>query len=235
MLRSSFSHAVSASTLCRVLYTTRAMSSIPSFATVDPNFNGTNPTDGFNLVKRQMDSKSAKVETIIDPLNGEAFMTMPLTQKNELPPFVESMRSCPKHGLHNPLKNIDRYVMYGEICAKAGTLFREEKVADYFAKLVQRTSPKSYFQARNEVTTRAKKAVAIAGHTVPWCSSRLLTLPIEIPVLQMMGSSVYGQQGASQDGAVMNDLLLQIKPRNTLFTGSQAVAEKLAKDLKWSD
>ncbi|UIZ21598.1 hypothetical protein KXD40_000910 [Peronospora effusa] len=287
MLYSSSLRVTSALATRRALSVSRTMSSLPSFATVDPNFSGANPTDGFNLVNGKW-TKSAKKETILDPLNGEAFMTMPLTQNDELAPFVESMLSCPKHGLHNPLKNVDRYVLYGQICAKAGALFRQEKVADYFSKLVQRTSPKSYFQARNEVKVTGKFLENFSGDQVrflarsfgvsgdhqgqesrgyrwPYGPVVLITpfnFPIEIPVLQMMGALFMGNKVLlkvdskvsivmqetlrllhacgmpltdvdfiNSDGAVMNDLLLQIKPRNTLFTGSQAVAEKLAKDL----
>ncbi|RLN55695.1 hypothetical protein BBJ29_003460 [Phytophthora kernoviae] len=287
MLRSSSLRAASAMATRRTLCSTRALSSLPSFATVDPDFSGAKPTDGFNLVNGKW-TKTAKTETILDPLNGEEFMTMPLTQKNELAPFVESMTSCPKHGLHNPLKNVERYIMYGEICAKAGARFREEKVADYFAKLVQRTSPKSYFQARNEVKVTGKflenfsgdqvrflvrsfgvpgdhQGQASHGYRWPYGPVALITpfnFPIEIPVLQMMGALFMGNKVLlkvdskvsivmqetlrllhecgmpltdvdfiNSDGAAMNDLLLQVKPRNTLFTGSQAVAEKLAKDL----
>ncbi|KAG3149188.1 putative aldehyde dehydrogenase [Phytophthora idaei] len=286
MLRSSSLRAASALTSRRAL-SARAMSSLASFATVDPDFSGANPTDGFNLVNGKW-TKTAKTETIVDPLNGEAFMTMPLTQKDELAPFVESMTSCPKHGLHNPLKNVERYVMYGEVSAKAGAMLREEKVADYFAKLVQRTSPKSYFQAHNEVRVTGKflenfsgdqvrflarsfgvpgdhQGQTSNGHRWPYGPVALITpfnFPIEIPVLQMMGALYMGNKVLlkvdskvsivmqetlrmlhecgmpmtdvdfiNSDGAVMNDLLMQVKPRNTLFTGSQAVAEKLAKDL----
>lgn len=36
-------------------------------------------------------------------------MKMPLTSSDELKPFIDTMRSVPKHGLHNPLKNVERY------------------------------------------------------------------------------------------------------------------------------
>uniref|UniRef100_M4B5F0 Aldehyde dehydrogenase domain-containing protein n=1 Tax=Hyaloperonospora arabidopsidis (strain Emoy2) TaxID=559515 RepID=M4B5F0_HYAAE len=201
---------------------------------------------------------------------------MPLTQKHELAPFIQSMTSCPKHGLHNPLKNVERYILYGQVCAKAGAMFREEKVADYFAKLVQRTSPKSYYQARNEVRVTGKflenfsgdqvrflarsfgvpgdhKGQASHGYRWPYGPVALITpfnFPIEIPLLQMMGALFMGNKVllkvdskvsivmqetlrllhecgmpmtdvdfVHSDGGVMNELLLKIKPRNTLFTG----------------
>lgn len=54
-------------------------------------------------------TKAAETETIVDPLNGEPFLQMPATQSSELQPFVDSMAKCPKHGLHNPFKNVQRY------------------------------------------------------------------------------------------------------------------------------
>lgn len=44
-----------------------------------------------------------------DPLNGEPFIRMPDTQLDELAPFEESAKIAPKSGLHNPLKNPERY------------------------------------------------------------------------------------------------------------------------------
>jgi 1-pyrroline-5-carboxylate dehydrogenase len=52
--------------------------------------------------------KSAENEQIIDPLNGDVFLNMPATKLSEIDPFVESLIDCPKHGLHNPLKNVER-------------------------------------------------------------------------------------------------------------------------------
>lgn len=84
------------------------MSSLPSWATVDPNkISGQHPGQGFNLVHGEW-VKGAKNEPIVDPMNGEVFLNMPATQSSELEPFVTSMRSCPKHGLHNPLKAVER-------------------------------------------------------------------------------------------------------------------------------
>lgn len=49
MLRSSSLRKASALASRRAMCATRAVSSLPSFATVDPDFSGANPTDGFNL------------------------------------------------------------------------------------------------------------------------------------------------------------------------------------------
>lgn len=48
---------------------------------------------------------------------------MPDTSVEELAPFVESLRGVPKSGVHNPLKNVERYLMYGEISRKVRVLF----------------------------------------------------------------------------------------------------------------
>lgn len=47
-----------------------------------------------------------------------AIFSIPDTQVDELGPFLESLRKVPKSGMHNPLKNPDRYLKYGEISRK---------------------------------------------------------------------------------------------------------------------
>ena len=46
--------------------------------------------------------------------------------------------------------------MYGDVTFKVAEEMRKPEVLDFFARLIQRTSPKSYAQARGEVvvTTR---------------------------------------------------------------------------------
>jgi 1-pyrroline-5-carboxylate dehydrogenase len=44
-----------------------------------------------------------------------------------------------------------RYVMYGEVSAKVAEEMRRPETADFFAKIIQRTSPKSYPQAMAEL------------------------------------------------------------------------------------
>ncbi len=53
---------------------------------------------------------AAKTKIIPDPLNGEPATFIPDTDVNEIKPFVESLKSVPKHGLHNPIKNPGRCV-----------------------------------------------------------------------------------------------------------------------------
>jgi 1-pyrroline-5-carboxylate dehydrogenase len=58
-------------------------------------------------------SKSASSAVFPDPMNGKDFMTVPNTSLNEISPFVQSLNTCPKSGLHNPFKNPERYLLYG--------------------------------------------------------------------------------------------------------------------------
>ena len=74
---------------------------------------------------------------------------------SEIGPFVERMRNCPRSGLHNPLKNVERYTMLGEVMAKGAAELGKPEVTEYFAKLIQRLVPKSWPQCMGEpVVTR---------------------------------------------------------------------------------
>ncbi len=52
--------------------------------------------------------------------------------ETELLEFKRSAETCPKSGLHNPIKNPERYFMYGEICHKAAYLLGHPLIEDYF-------------------------------------------------------------------------------------------------------
>jgi hypothetical protein len=73
-------------------------------------------------------------------------------QAEELSPFVKSLEACPKSGVHNPFRNVDRYLMLGSVSDKISRALRAPEIADFFTRLVMRTSPKSYKQAAAEVS-----------------------------------------------------------------------------------
>ena len=104
-----------------LLLRTMSTSSTPVWATVDPASMGTNP-DPYavpNLVGgKWVQAKSTM--SIPHPLdkNAHPIFTIPDTQVDELAPFFESLRKVTKSGMHNPLKNPERYVQYGEISRK---------------------------------------------------------------------------------------------------------------------
>jgi len=54
------------------------------------------------------------------------------------------MKSVPIYGLHNPLLNVERYRMYGDILIKVAAKMHEPEVLEFFIKLIQRVAPKSY-------------------------------------------------------------------------------------------
>mmetsp|Transcript_24444 Transcript_24444/g.61429 ORF Transcript_24444/g.61429 Transcript_24444/m.61429 type:complete len:559 (-) Transcript_24444:41-1717(-) len=262
---------------------------IGSWATVDPDkMTPDEPARAQNIVAGQW-SNTAATRTIPDPLNGKPFLIVPETSPGEIKPFVDSLLSVPKSGLHNPLKNPQRYLTYGNVTAKAAHELGRPEVRDFFARLIQRTAPKSWAQAVGEVVVTQKflenfggdqvrflaRGFSVPGdhpgqmshgHRWPFGPVALITpfnFPLEIPVLQLMGAlymgnkvllhvdskvSVVAEQWlrllhhcgmppADVDmlhgpGTTMNQVLLDGKPRNTLFTGSQKVAEKICADLK---
>ncbi len=57
-------------------------------------------------------------------------------------------------------------MLYGEVCAKVGEEMRKPEVQDYFARLVQRTSPKSHAQATAEVVVTRRFFENFSGDQV---------------------------------------------------------------------
>lgn len=99
---------------------------------------------------------TSKYEEYPDPLRGNKFIESPLTEKSEMTDIINQMNSCPKSGLHNPLRNVERYVMYGQICRKVAQALHDEEIFTHFVKLIQRVFPKSDGQAIAEMkVTRA--------------------------------------------------------------------------------
>jgi len=192
---------------------------VASFATVDPfaGMTGQSPAQLQNLVGGQWVSDS-KTMSIVDPLNGERFVEMPDTQ--DIAPFVAGLKSCPKTGLHNPLKNVERYVELGGVCARAAALLAEQDVADFFAKLIQRVMPKSWNQCMAEVTVTRAFLQNFAGDGVRFLARGFsnpgdrvgqesrgyrwpygpvvvvapFNFPLEIPALQVMGALFMGNR-----------------------------------------
>jgi len=124
---------------------------ISSFATVDP-FNGMTsgaPARVMNLVDGGWVAEQQIRQDIPDPLSAGRFMDVPDTK--DIAPFLQGLAGCPKTGLHNPLKNTDRYVHLGRVCARSAALLAEKDVEAYFVKLIQRVMPKSWQQCLNEV------------------------------------------------------------------------------------
>ena len=124
--------------------TRRSLSAIPNWATLDPASLGARNSEPYavsNIVNGLWCTSNASM-TIPNPMDKDAppgkldahifinffipflilaklsVCTIPDTQANELEPFIASLKSVPKSGVHNPLKNNERYLQFGEISRK---------------------------------------------------------------------------------------------------------------------
>ena len=191
-----------------------------SFATFDPTASSDGaPTQLQNLVEGQWVA-SRESRDVLDPLTGNVMLRVPYTQPDEFAPFVASLAKCPKSGLHNPFKNVERYLLYGAVSARAARGLRTEEVADFFTRCIQRVMPKSYAQARGEVDVVATFFENFSGDQVrflargfsnpgnhlgqrshgfrwPYGPVAIISpfnFPLEIPVLQLMGALYMGNK-----------------------------------------
>lgn len=193
---------------------------VPVWASVDPwAVSASSPHKMTNLVNGQWTGSNASTP-IVDPMNGEVFMSAPEVSLEEIAPYVAAAKSCPKTGLHNALKNPERYQLYGEICHQAAHELSRPETLDFFAKLIARVMPKSYYQAwyETKVTANFLKNFGgdnprfnAGGFTVPgdhlgqesrnyrWPFGPVaivapFNFPLEIPVLQLMGALMMGNR-----------------------------------------
>lgn len=171
------------------------------------------------IVKGSWTRTAAEI-SLPDPWTGEQFMTVQDTKTNEITPFVESLATCPKSGLHNVYKNPERYRLYGAVSAKAAAMMKEPDVLEFLIKIVQRVAPKSYVQARAEVEVTQQflenfggdqvrflaRSFGVAGdrtgqistgHRWPFGPVVVIApfnFPLEIPLLQLMGALYMGNK-----------------------------------------
>ncbi len=131
---------------------------LPTWATLDPDALGVDekPHHVCNIVGGEWNGVTKNIMEIPNPMdrNSPFICTIPDTSSDELYPFIESMKTVSKSGVHNPLKNIQRYLMYGEISRRAGQALGEPEVQEFFIKTIMKTVPKSYAQAKGEVSRR---------------------------------------------------------------------------------
>ncbi|WP_082990033.1 aldehyde dehydrogenase family protein [Woeseia oceani] len=196
------------------------MPKMPEFATADPFHGMTADSPGVvqNLLAGAWSNASAVREDIVDPMNGAAFLRVPDTQ--DYAGYIDSLRQCPKTGLHNPHSKPDRYLMLGRVCARAAALMAEPEVQDYFTRLIQRVMPKSWAQCQGEVVVTRVFLEDFAGDGVrflgrgfsnpgdhdgqesrgyrwpfgPVAVVAPFNFPLEIPALQAMGALFMGNK-----------------------------------------
>lgn len=196
------------------------MTNVPAFATVDPAGSMTEAVPGHvqNLVGGHWVDADRIRDDIIDPMNGQKFLRVPDTRDHA--PFIAGLKSCPKSGLHNPLKNPERYLALGAVCAKAAELLRQDEIRDYFTRLIQRVMPKSWPQCAAEVTVTRVFLENFSGDRVRFLGRGFsnpgdyggyetrgyrwpfgpvviiapFNFPLEIPALQVMGALFMGNR-----------------------------------------
>lgn len=229
-----------------------------------------------------------KITTIPNPLNKKDLVNVCDTSLEELTPYINEFNATPEYGLHNPLYNKERYLMYGSISRKLANLFDNIDVYSHLFKLIQECVPKSDQQVASEILVTKRFLENFAGDQVRFTARGIVTsgdyagqqsidywfpygkvaiitpfnYPLEIPVLQLMGALFMGNKpmlhvdmkvaqvmdyfidllleaGMPKDdlifingnGNVINEFLVKTQPKNTLFTGSSIIAEKLAVEL----
>ena len=196
------------------------MSNLLKFTTVDPmsGMNSKNPGKAQNLLSGEWLDTSKYFDNIPDPVSGEYFIDIPDT--DDLSGFIQNLDICPKSGLHNPIKNVERYVMLGNVCAKAAALLSNKEVEDFFVHLIQRVMPKSSNQCLGEVTVTRKFLENFSGDGVRFLARSFsnpgdhlgqessgyrwpfgsviivapFNFPLEIPALQFLGALFMGNR-----------------------------------------
>ena len=135
--------------LLTTVHMRNASAHLKAFATIDPkNLSVTNK--GMNLVQGEWVAAEQYMD-VIDPLTGKPMISIPNTSMGEIEPFIESLQSVPKHGLHNPFKNKERYLMLGSVCRKTAEVLHDKEVFDFFVDLTMRSVPKSKVQTEGEI------------------------------------------------------------------------------------
>jgi hypothetical protein len=165
----------------------------PSFTSINPDtLSHSNPAKLQNLVNGEWQN-TKEFEHIPDPMNApDVIVHAPATSSEELRPFIDSMLRVPKTGLHNPLKNVDRYVMLGEVSHKAAVMLGQE--IHFFARCIQRVMPKSYAQAVAEVkvTQQFLKVRRISSFLLSSIRSYILSIPLHLYMGQSFNRSHFG-------------------------------------------
>ena len=191
-----------------------------------------------NFYNGKWQEKSEEYEVFPNPLTGvKDFVKVPNLTPNEFKPVVEEMRKVPTYGLHNPLKNNERYLMYGQICRKLAQALYEEDIFNHFVDLIKDVAPKSTGQAVGEMKVIRAFIENFAGDNVRYLARGFSTpgdhqgqspsglrfpygpvsvitpfnFPLEIMILQTMGALFMGNKplikNDSKVALPMNDFL----------------------------
>ncbi|EAR83878.1 delta-1-pyrroline-5-carboxylate dehydrogenase (macronuclear) [Tetrahymena thermophila SB210] len=195
-------------------------STIPKWATCDPyTLSESKPYTLQNLVSGKW--KDAKeYTTVVDPMNGDKFLRVPDTKGDEINEFIVNAKKVPKSGLHNPIKNPERYQLYGNVCGKIAEEMKKPEIESFLCKATQRVMPKSDVQIKGEIVVTRRffenfagdnprflcrsfnvagdhQGQQSSGYRWPYGSVALIApfnFPIEIPCLQLFGCLIAGNR-----------------------------------------
>jgi 1-pyrroline-5-carboxylate dehydrogenase len=199
----------------------RSLSYIRSWTTVDPFANESMVVH--NRVNGIWSKSAQQPIAVPDPLNSSSkpLQLVQNTSLDEIQPFLESLASCRKSGLHNPLKNPQRFIEYGQICHRVAEEMDKPEVEQFFAKLIQRVMPKSWAQCVGEVKVTKTFLKSFSGDSVRFNIGRGFSVPgdhagqesrgyrwpfgpvavispfnfpLEIPALQSLGAVLAGNR-----------------------------------------
>lgn len=190
----------------------------PEFPTVDPF-----GLDGSTVVRCLLAGEWIEPTTlraIPDPLNGGTLFSIDQVGEESFWRFRISLTTCPSFGLHNPRHNVGRYRMLGQVCGRVAEMLSRPELEDFFTRLIMRCMPKSYIQARGEVTVTATFFRNFSGDQVRFLAQGFsvsgdhlgqesrgyrwpfgpvvvicpFNFPLEIPALQVMGALFMGNK-----------------------------------------
>lgn len=157
---------------------------------------------------------------ILNVLNSRNNFKVPDTSIDELKPFIKSINSVSKSGLHNPYKNQERYDMLGNVCFKTAFDLHKTEFENQLVNEIISTTGKTEQQAYSELAVSRKFLENFSGDQVRFLSKGFNTpgehfgqsfnslrwpygsvsiispfnFPLEIPLLQLMGSLFMGNK-----------------------------------------
>lgn len=158
--------------------------------------------------------------TIYNVLNSKVEYKVPNTQIDELVPFIDSIKSTPKSGLHNPFKNPERYLQLGDVCFKTAHSLHKNDICEQIINEIVSVTGKTEDQAYGELKVTRTFMENFSGDQVrflakgfnvpgdhmrqmsngfrwPYGSVAIISpfnFPLEIPLLQLMGSLFMGNR-----------------------------------------
>ena len=186
-----------------------------------------------------------KYENVFNVLDGKLIHRVPNTSQNELAPFIESLKSVPKSGLHNPLKNPERYLMLGDVCFRTANTLHNSEIQDKIINEIISVTGKTFEQANGELSVSRKFLENFSGDQVRFLAKGFTTpgdhfgqlsngfrwpyggvaiispfnFPLEIPLLQLMGSLFMGNKPllkVDSRVSVVMDTIIKIMHENGL-------------------